>query len=387
MIKKFFVLLLCTLALFSFSGCKKEPDKTEKEEIDYLALEVEEMLSHMTREEKIAQMIITEIKNDGVLPSPAPAGVILFAENFTTPEETEFLINSLKTQSEIPLIVSTDQEGGRVQRLSALKRPKATDIPFMYELGSTGDTVLAKDVGQVMATEMAALGINLTFAPCLDVYSNPDNTVIGKRSFSEDPRVVSVMANSVADGLMEKGVMPCFKHFPGHGDTATDSHYKLPIINKTKEELYKTELIPFENAIEKGAEMIMVAHIALPQITGNNNPATLSKTVITDLLKNEMGYGGIVITDSFKMKALTDNYSEEDAVKMAIDAGVDIILMPKDYNTALKVINENFSDERIDQSVKKILYFKQKNLIAPKNYDLSVIGSFEHKSTIDKINR
>ena len=385
MIKKFFVLLLCTLALFSFSGCKKEPKKTEKEETYYLAFEVEELLSRMTREEKIAQMIITEIKNDGVLPSPAPAGVILFDENFTTCEETKALIDSLNAQSEIPLIISTDQEGGRVQRLSALKRPKATSIPSMYELGKTGDTALSKKVGGVMAKEMRALGINLTFAPVLDVYSNPDNTVIGNRSFSEEAHAVSSMALSLAEGLKENGVMPCFKHFPGHGDTATDSHYKLPIINKTKEELYKTELIPFENTIEKGAEMIMVGHIAFPALTGDNTPATLSKIVITDLLKTEMGFEGIVITDSFKMKALTDNYSEKEAVKMAIDAGVDIILMPKDYNTALKVINENFSDERIDESVKKILYFKQKNLTDLIEYDISVIGSSAHNEIIKRI--
>lgn len=385
MIKKIFGFLLCFSLAFAFSGCKKPPENNAK--TDYIAFEAEEMLNNMTIEEKIAQMIITEVKNDGILPSPAPAGVILFGENFTTGEDAKALINSLKAQSETPLIISTDQEGGRVQRLASLKNPKATNIPYMYDLGSQNDLSLAKDVGRVMATEMAALGVNLTFAPCLDVYSNPLNTVIGKRSFSENPSTVSAVSSALAEGLTEKGVQPCFKHFPGHGDTATDSHIALPIINKTKDELYKTELIPFEAAIENGAEMIMVGHIALPQITGDNTPSSLSKTVITDLLKNEMGYTGIVITDSFRMKGLTDNYSEEEAVKLSIEAGADIILMPQSFDNCMRIIKENFSEERINESVRKILYYKQKNLSELPKYDLSVIGCREHQITINKINR
>ncbi len=383
MIKKFSLLILSLLTVFTCLGCQKQVPKNEN--YDPISFEVEQQLLEMTVDEKIAQMIIPEIKNDGIVPSPAPAGIILFAENFTTPEETKALIESLRSQSEIPLIISTDQEGGRVQRLSALKKPSATHIPCMYELGKTKDTALAKDVGTVMAKEMAALGINVTFAPVLDVYSNPDNTVIGNRSFSKDAHVVSSMALSLAQGLKENGVMPVYKHFPGHGDTETDSHYALPIINKTKEELYKTELIPFENAIENGAEMIMVGHIALPALTGDNTPATLSKEIVTDLLKTELKFDGIVITDSFKMKALTDNYSQEEMYKKAVEAGVDIILMPQNYDLALKVIKENFSEERINESVRKILYYKQKNLTDLIEYDISVIGSSSHNEIIKRI--
>ncbi len=383
MIKKIFTLFLSSLIIFSFNCCKKETRK--KEELDAIAFEVDEKIANMTIDEKIAQMIILEINNDGILPSPSPAGVILFDENFTTCEETRALIDTLNAQSEIPLIISTDQEGGRVQRLSSIKKPKATSIPSMYELGKTGDTALAKEVGGVMAKEMRALGINLTFAPCLDVYSNPNNTVIGNRSFGEDASAVSSMALSLAEGLKENGVMPCYKHFPGHGDTDIDSHYTLPIINKTKDQLYKTELIPFENAIENGAEIIMVGHIALPSLTGDNTPATLSKEIVTDLLKAEMGFEGIVITDSFKMKALTDNYSQEEMYKRAVEAGVDIILMPKNFHLALKVIKENFSEERINESVRKILYYKQKNLTGLIEYDISVIGASAHNEIIKRI--
>lgn len=385
MIKRILVLIFVLVSVLTVSSCKKEEIKPKTEEKDEIAEMVEETINNMTIDEKIAQMLIVDANRTTVLSSPAPGGVILFDSDFTTPYETQEYIATLKTQSSLPLIVSVDQEGGRVQRLSALTSPESTFIPPMYDLGKTGDTALAKSVGNIMAAEMGALGINVTFAPVLDVYSNPDNTVIGTRSFSENPHTVSDMALSLASGLYEKGVMPVYKHFPGHGDTATDSHYALPIINKTKAELYKTELIPFEAAIENGAEMIMVGHIALPQITGNTTPATLSKEIITDLLKNEMGYSGLVITDSLKMKAVTNTYSEEEIYRMAIEAGVDILLMPKNPELAMKVIKENFSKERINESVEKILYYKFKNLTDNPQYSLSVIGSIEHKKIINQI--
>lgn len=382
MIKKVITLLICLICVFSFSGCKR--NKIKQIPDDAIATEVDLLLSQMSKEEKIMQMIICEIKNDGVLPSPVPSGVILFDENFTTAQKTSQFISSLSQQSEIPLIISTDQEGGKVQRLSALSFPKATYIPDMYALGKTNDMQLAKSVGEVMAKEMRSLSINLTFAPVLDVYSNK-NTVIAHRSFGENPHTVSLMSENLADGLLQNGIMPCFKHFPGHGDTDKDSHISLPIINKTKDELYKTELIPFENAIENNAQIIMIGHIALPKITGNTTPATLSKEIITDLLKNEMGFEGIVITDALNMGALTKNYSQEDIYKMAVEAGNDILLMPQDISLAVKTIEENFNDERIDQSVKKILYFKLKYLTELPKFDLSVIGSNEHQDIIDKI--
>ncbi|MBR2042905.1 MAG: beta-N-acetylhexosaminidase [Clostridia bacterium] len=389
MTKKLITFILAVFVIFALCSCNNAsspPRVSPENDYDEITEEaVEELMANMTREEKIAQMLIIEPSKSGSIPSPAPGGVILFASDFTTPYKTKEFIDSLKSQSELPLIVSVDQEGGRVQRLSSLTAPKATFIPPMYNLGKTGDTALARKTGNVMATEMCALGINLTFAPVLDVYSNPDNTVIGNRSFSESPSTVSAMALSLADGLTEKGVMPCYKHFPGHGDTATDSHLALPIINKTKAQLYNTELIPFKAAIESGAEMIMIGHIALPQITGNNTPSSLSKAIITDLLKNEMGYNGLIITDSLKMKAVTNNYSEEDIYRMAVEAGADILLMPKDPQLAVRVIDEGFTEERINESVEKILFYKIKNLSQTPEYSLSVIGSTEHKNIINQI--
>lgn len=390
--KRIFCLSLAFLFLFSFSSCKKETGEkpvsypsAPEEKPDPVEEKVELLLGEMTVEEKISQMLIVEAKNTDTLPSPVPGGIILFEENFSSYSKTYDFINGLKEQSSHPLIVSVDQEGGSVQRLKGLYSPKATNIPYMYSLGKTEDTALAFETGRVMAEEMAALGINLTFAPVLDIYSNSKNKVIGKRSFGKDPITVSNMAISLGQGLEANGVMPVYKHFPGHGDTATDSHVALPVINKTKAELYNEELIPFKNAVENGAKIIMVGHIALPKLTGGNTPATLSKEIITDLLITEMGYTGLVVTDALNMGALTKNYRDEEIYKMAVEAGVDLLLMPEDPQLAIEVIKESFSEERIDASVKKILMFKYKYLTSTPALDVSYIGSNEHKAVIDKI--
>lgn len=388
MIKRIICLTLVLILVFTFSSCKtKEIGKIPVSSVsDGLSEEeIDELLSEMTLEEKIAQMLIVEIKNDEPLPSPTPGGVILFEENFTQCSRTKEYITDIKAQSQHPLIVSTDQEGGKVQRLNGLYSPKATPIPAMYSLGKTGDTHLAFDTGKVMAEEMAALGINVAFAPVLDIYSNPENTVIGSRSFGENPQTVSDMAISLAKGMTEVGVIPTYKHFPGHGDTATDSHISMPIINRTKAELYARELIPFKEAIENGAEIIMVGHIALPRVTGNNTPATLSREIITGLLKEEMGFEGLIVTDALNMGALSKNYSDEEIYKMTVEAGADLLLMPEDPQLAIKVIEENFSEERINASVKKVLEFKYMYLAETPAYTLSCIGSDEHKAVINKI--
>ena len=388
--KRLFCLCLVFVFVLSFASCKrqvnnKSPIPSYVSDADPLKEEIDALLNSLTIEEKISQMLITEVKNGQTLLSPAPGGIILFEENFSSCKATAKFIKELKNQSRLPLIVSVDQEGGKVQRLKNLHSPKATNIPSMYYLGKTNDTFLAFETGRVMAAEMGALGINVTFAPVLDIYSNPNNKVIGKRSFSENPDTVSDMAINLANGLEATGVYATYKHFPGHGDTATDSHIKLPVIRKTKAQLYKEELIPFKNAIENGAKIIMVGHIALPEITGDNTPATLSKEIITDLLIKEMGFEGLIVTDALNMGALTKNFSEEEIYKMTVEAGTDLLLMPQDPLLAVKVIKENFSQDRINESVRKILYFKLKYLSEIPDYDISAIGSKEHREIINKI--
>ena len=354
---------------------------------------ISEIMDNMSIEEKIGQMLVIDFVNKEMTDklkdyynSIKPGGIILMSDNYSTFDKTKKLISDVKKFSNIPLIVSTDQEGGRVQRLQKLTDVKPTYIPDMNSLGNTKDEKLAYEVGKVMALEMRTLGINVVNAPVLDVYSNPKNTVIGDRSFSSDVNVVSKMSLSLASGLENNGVIPTFKHFPGHGDTETDSHTSLPIINKSYQDIVNLELVPFKKAIDSGAKLIMTAHIALPDVTGNNEPASLSKKLLTDILRDELGYDGIIITDALNMKALTDNYSNGDIYLKAVNAGVDILLMPKDPILAINSIRDNVSEDRINESVRRILEFKYSYLVDYEYTDKSILGSLENMKVIDKIN-
>lgn len=359
---------------------------------DEILDKVNNKIKEMSTQEKIAQMIVIAWRNTNTYEelyntfrNKRFGGFIFFRENMDTLNNTRELIKTLKSYNEIPLIVSIDEEGGLVQRLKYIKDVKVTDVPYMYYLGKTNNEALAYDVGRVIAEELRVIGVNVVHAPVIDIYSNPKNTVIGKRSFGSDYNLINKMAGSLARGIEETGIIPTYKHFPGHGDTATDSHKDLPIINKSLEELKNEELQTFKYAIDNNAKLIMVGHIAMPKITGDNTPASLSKVLITDVLKNELGYKGLVITDALNMKALTDNYTNEEIVVKAIEAGVDILLMPEDIDNTIEYIKENISEERINESVKKILYFKYVYLNNYELLDKNYLGSKEHQEVISKI--
>ena len=393
--KKKLIIFILVLLLF-ITGCsnnQEKKEKTSKEEIkDVIVEKVTNQMKNMTIEEKIAQMLVVYYSSYEVdetlislLESTTPGGFIVMGDNINTYDQTKKFIDDLNKYSKIPMIISTDEEGGNVQRLEYLTDIDVTHIPYMYDVGKTNDENVSKKVAKVMAEELRTLGINLTYAPVLDIYSNPNNTIIGKRSFGESKELVSKMAIAFNEGLEENNIMGAYKHFPGHGDTDVDSHEDLPIINKTYEELKEEELVPFQYAIDKGAKMIMVGHIALPNITGDNTPASLSKKVITDILKTDMKYDGLVITDALDMGALTNNYTDEEIYTMAINAGVDLLLMPNGSKNAIEYIKNNISEERINESVKKILTFKYKYLSDYKYLDKSYLGSEEHKSIVSSI--
>lgn len=353
---------------------------------------VNNKLNSMSLDEKIAQLFVVAWRDSNtyddlyrLFRDKKLGGFILFRENMDTYDKTKTLISNLQAYNDIPLIISMDQEGGLVQRLKYLKDVKVTDIPYMYYLGKTKDENLAYQVGKVMARELRTIGVNVVFSPDIDIYSNPKNTVIGKRSFGSDYLLVNKMAGSLAKGLEETGVIPTYKHFPGHGDTDVDSHVDLPIINKSYEELKALELQTFSYAINNNAKLIMVGHIALPNITGDNTPASLSKVLITDILKKDLNYDGLVITDALNMKALTDNYTQEEIIVKAIKAGVDILLMPDDIEKSLDYVKNNISEERINESVKKILMFKYSYLENYELLDKDFLGCKEHKDIISKI--
>ena len=351
--------------------------------------EIQEKLKVMNLDEKVSQMIIAQAPRATSLEAvsekleTAPyGGYILMGENYRTLKKTREFIEKMQNLAKTPLIITTDEEGGSVQRIQNITNIQATDIPFMWQVGQAGDTAKAKTIGRVMAEEMRTIGINVDAAPDADVYSNPYNTVIGQRSFSSDPDVVSKMSLALANGLEENGVMAVYKHFPGHGNTATDSHSALPIIESTRAELDALDLIPFKNAIANNAKMIMVGHIALPAVTGDNVPASLSKKLTTDLLRNELGFEGLVVTDGLNMGALTTNYEDADIYRMAVEAGADLLVLPTDPELAVQVIKENISKERIDESVYRILSFKEKYLSDYTYLDASYFGSDEHKEAV-----
>lgn len=374
----------------------EENIETPKEKT--LEEKVDEEIVGMTLEEKIGQLLIISYRQkeytselDNILKQVKPSGFILFSENVSTYENTTNYIKQVKSTSSIPMFISIDQEGGTVQRIKNLPDANVLAIPNMYRLGQTKNTELSKNVGGVIASEISEFGINLDFAPVLDIFSNPNNTVIGQRAFGSNASLVTEMALPFARGMESNGVIACFKHFPGHGDTNEDSHVKLPIVYKTKEQLYQRELIPFKAAVQDNASMIMVAHIALPKITGNYTPATLSKDIVGGILRDELNYNGVVITDSIEMKAITDNYTLKQICNLSINSGVDIILMPKDPILAVANIKElisegSITEERIDESVKRILLLKHnKGLYEERELHKENIGTPEHRQILNNI--
>lgn len=328
------------------------------------------MLSNMSLKEKIGQMIYIDYRKQNIkttemtaefeeiLSTFNPGGFILFTSNISNLDNTYKLINDIQSVSEIKMFIGVDQEGGRVQRLK-------DNIGFdsIISARSVMDKEEAYLLGRRVGYELYYLGINMDMAPVLDIFSNPLNTVIGDRAYGSTSNEVSDKALYFAKGLMEEGIIPTGKHFPGHGSTSVDSHINMPTLYKTKEELYKLELIPFSDLINYGIPSIMVGHIMLPKI--DSYPSTLSSRIITDILRKEMGFNGIVITDSLKMKGLTNYYNEYDIYYRCIASGNDIMLMPKNIKSSIDTIYNAVNDgkisiERINESVKRILSLKYK---------------------------
>lgn len=392
--KKFIILFIFIITILT--GCSNNKKVSNK---DFEKLSIEEKVNYkmdnLSIDEKIAQMLIVYYIGDeydenlsNIIKEVKPGGFILMSDNITTYDRTLNFVKGMQNDSDIPMIISTDEEGGSVQRIKGIRDISVTDIPYMYYLGQTKDKNLAYKVGEIIANELRTIGVNLTYAPVMDIYSNPNNTVIGKRSFGSDSNTVYDMATSLKNGIEDNLVNTCIKHFPGHGDTETDSHFEIPIINKTLDELENSDLLPFIKSIND-TNMIMVGHIALPKITNSSIPASLSKEIVTDLLKNKYNYKGLVITDALNMRSLTNNYSDKEIYTMAINAGVDLLLMPNGSKNAIKYIKEAIDDEEIDintinESVRKILTYKYSNI--KENYlDKSYLNKNEYSNVLNQI--
>ena len=365
--------------------------------------EAEKIVSEMTLDEKIGQMLMpdfrqwkqagesevqdfTEMNEEvaEIIDEFDLGGVILFAQNVKTTEQTAKLTHDLQQvaindeDGNLPLLTTIDQEGGIVTRLGT-----GTNFPGNMAIGATKNEQSSYDTGSVIGKELNSLGINVNFAPSVDVNNNPLNPVIGLRSFSSNPDLVAKLGVKMIEGIQSNGVAAAAKHFPGHGDTATDSHYGLPKVDKSLEELKKVELKPFQAAIDNGVDMIMTAHIQFPQIEKDTYtsikdgqeiqiPATLSDDILTGLLREDMNFDGVIITDALNMAAIAENFGEVETVKMAFEAGVDIALMPTILRSKadvpkLRAIvdgvkeaveNGEISEEKINESATRVVKLK-----------------------------
>ena len=334
---------------------------------------VDETLAGMTLHEKVCQMMFVTPEEltgeDGVtvagdatrqaLENYPVGGIVYFAKNLESQDQVKEMIDNSQKDSSIGLFVATDEEGGVVNRL--MDTVGTTYIGSMYYYKDDGDET-AYENAYTIANDMSALGFNLDFAPVADVWSNPDNTVIGERAYSDDYAQAAELVGNAVKGFNDGGVMCTLKHFPGHGDTAEDSHYSSAYVHSTKEEIMADEMQPFRSGIEAGAEFVMVGHLIVPDI--DEVPATLSYKIATGILRDELKFEGVAITDSFEMESIADNYSVDDAVVMSVKAGMDMILQPKDMASAVNSIEQavadgELSEDRIDESVRRILTLKE----------------------------
>jgi beta-N-acetylhexosaminidase len=248
-------------------------------------------------------------------------GVIFFGRNVGTPADLLELNRDIKRTAGRPLLLAVDQEGGQVARL----RQGFTGIPPMRAVGTTGQPALARELGEVVGRELRAVGFDMNYAPVLDIDTNPENPIIAARSFGRTPALVSEMGLALAAGLQGVGVAACGKHFPGHGDTSQDSHLELPTLSHPMQRLERVELAPFQAAAKAGIASFMTAHVIFEAVDAKH-PATMSRTVLTGILREKLGYDGLVVTDDVEMKAIADNYGVEDAVLLGLNAGVDHFL-------------------------------------------------------------
>jgi beta-N-acetylhexosaminidase len=384
------ILLLVMLSACNFNNNQSSselihlpPDDSEQQ------TKVEKLLESMTLEEKIGQLFI--IRPDALQLTLTPqqindpikygvseldlsmietlkkyhvGGIALFNKNMVTPTQLTNFINNLQLESAIPLFVGVDEEGGSVSRIANASSFNVPKFENMQKIGDSGNIENAKNVGKVIGSYLKEYGFNLDFAPVADINTNPENIVIGNRSFGDDPKLVSTMVAAVIFGLHESKIMSSIKHFPGHGDTKGDTHTGFVSTEKTWDQLKQTELIPFINSLDT-TDMVMISHISTPNITSDDLPCSLSNEMIEKKLQHELGFKGVVISDSMSMGAITQKYSASESAVLAIVAGIDIILMPEDFVVAYKGIYDAvkdgiISESRIDVSVLKILNLKDR---------------------------
>ena len=385
--RKILNLILASLIILIFNSCienknnfkgegyiiSEENNSMIEENENNKGDDFQEIVNSMTLDEKIGQLLIVGFEGTYVdenitdlIKNKYLGGVIFFGNNVESLSGVISLTNELKvlnSENKVPLFISVDEEGGLVSRVPN----EFVKIPSSEYIGSFDNEDKCYELGSLIAEELKVMGYNMDYAPVLDILSNNNNTVIGNRAFGKNAEVVSRLAINTMKGIQDNEVISVVKHFPGHGDTTVDSHYGLPLVEKTLDELKELEFIPFENAIKNGANAIMVSHILLENVD-SDNPASMSKKIVSDILRNDMNFKGVVITDDMTMGAIVENYDIGEAAVKSINAGTDIVLVCHGYDNELKVLNSikkavnngTVSEERLNESVYRIVSLKKK---------------------------
>lgn len=374
---------------------------------------VEQTLASLTLREKVGQLVMPWVGGEYVaLDSPEFDQLARWVEDdrvgglilsIGLPHSYAAKLNAAQRRAKVPLLVASDMENGPGMRLGGiysfphlLPQGGGTVFPPVMALGATGSDSLAYELGRVLGREARAVGVHITFGPVLDVNSNPANPIINTRSFGEDPRLVARLATAYIRGAHEAGLMTTGKHFPGHGDTEVDSHIDLPFISATRERLDRVELPPFRAAIEAGLDAVMTAHIAMTGIDGADAPpATLSPYFGTRLLREEMGFRGLLFTDAMDMGAISKRYGTSEPLLLALEAGADVLLMPIGVTHAIETVlraveTGRIAEARLDRSVRRVLEAKARaGLHRQREVDLAavdrVVGTRAHTEVAREI--
>jgi len=328
---------------------------------------IDEFITGMNINEKIGQLFIVRMPNmnqaERLIRNYHIGGFILFGSDVSSIEQVQNLTSHLQGMSNIPLFIAVDEEGGRVSRVGRLFPERSGSA---FSIGQTGKPQNAYDAYYGIGTKLRYLGFNMNFAPVADVWSNPANTVIGDRSFGTEPELVAEMVAAAVKGLQSADILAVIKHFPGHGDTYEDSHYSRTFYHHDRARFDAIEAVPFKRGIEAGAEGVMMGHIITPQMLTETPhlPATFSSYFMEQILREEMGFGGLIITDALDMRALSRYYSQEEIVLNAFINGADILLMPDNPSVAVNAMveafnNGYFTEERLHESLRRILTHKK----------------------------
>lgn len=338
---------------------------------------VDERIAQMTLEDKVAGLFVVRPEaitgvgtviqaGDGTrqaLEEHAVGGLIYFSQNIQSEEQLKEMLANTAQYAKYPLFIAVDEEGGSVSRIGASIGPKTDSAG---DIGATGNPENAYQAGVGIGTSLAGLGFNVDFAPVADL-ANVEGSIMEGRSYGSDVSVVSSFVTSMVRGLQEQNVSACLKHFPGIGSTTQDTHEGMASADRTEEQFWAEELAVFQAGIDGGVDMVMVSHMAAPALTGDNNPCIFSKVLVTDILREQMGFQGVVITDALDMAAISEYYAADEASIMAILAGCDMLLMPEDYEKAYQgvleaVRNGNIDEERINDSLRRIYRIKYEDM-------------------------